>query len=214
MEKVNFSNCTLAYLEHTFQLESPFNLSVLDAWLHTQVDLTEIERQQLLSFREHLELNVLHWNEQELSLNFIGPLFAMVRFTHPKFNFFAQRSLHATINDIELLGKTDGLLASGYRSPRLPYFAFHEFKKESDSSGDPAGQNLAAMLAGQALNERRIPIYGCFVTGENWYFMVLDGNQYAISKPYSSTSKLEVFDIFRILKGLKGIVLGLVSESP
>lgn len=213
MHKVNFLSCTLGYLEETFQLESPFQLPILDAWLNTQVAITEVERQQLLGFREHLELNVLHWNEQELSLNFIGPLFAMVRYTHPKFNFFAQRNLSATIGNIELLGKTDGLLASGYRAPKLPYFAFHEFKKESDSSGDPAGQNLAAMIAGQALNERRIPIYGCFVTGENWYFMALDQNQYAISRPYSSASKTEVLDIFRILKSLKAIVLAYVKQK-
>ncbi|MEM8527595.1 MAG: hypothetical protein AAGG68_23335 [Bacteroidota bacterium] len=206
MERVNFSSCTLLYLEETFSLESPFNLEVLDNWLNMPMEISKVEKQQLLGFRELLELNVLHWNEQELSLNFIGPLFAMVRYTNPKFNFFAQRSLRATIDDIELFGKTDGMIASGYRSPKLPYFAFHEFKKEADSTGDPAGQNLAAMLAGQALNDRKTPIYGCFVNGQNWYFMALEEKKYAISKAYFSATEKGIFDIFRILKGLKQIV--------
>ncbi len=208
---MNFASCTLPYLEDTFQLKSPFRLAVLDEWLNMTTEVTAVEQQQLYGFRELLELNVLHWNEQELSLNFIGPLFAMVRYTHPKFNFFAQRNLSATINNVELFGKTDGMLASGYRSPRLPYFAFHEFKKESNSSGDPAGQNLAAMLVGQALNENRLPIYGCFVNGQNWYFMALQDDQYAISNAYFSATENGILDIFRILKGLKEIVLKLVE---
>jgi hypothetical protein len=211
MDKMNFASCTLPYLEDTFQLKSPFRLAVLDEWLNMTTEVTAVEQQQLYGFRELLELNVLHWNEQELSLNFIGPLFAMVRYTHPKFNFFAQRNLSATINNVELFGKTDGMLASGYRSPRLPYFAFHEFKKESNSSGDPAGQNLAAMLVGQALNENRLPIYGCFVNGQNWYFMALQDDQYAISNAYFSATENGILDIFRILKGLKEIVLKLVE---
>ncbi|MEN0051737.1 MAG: hypothetical protein AAF806_32025, partial [Bacteroidota bacterium] len=151
-----------------------------------------------------------HWNEQELSLNFIGPVFAMVRFSSKKFNFFAQRSLNAVVNDIELFGKTDGLIASGYRKPNLPFFSFHEFKKELDSTGDPAGQNLAAMLVGQSLNENHIPIYGCFVNGHSWYFMALKDKEYAISRGYSATSD-EILDIFRILKGLKQLVSGYFS---
>lgn len=208
MEKLNFSSCTSKYLEETFQLTTPFKMTVLEDWLNTAVTITETEKEQLLRFRKLLELNVIHWNEQELGLNFIGPVFAMVSFTQPGFNFFAQRNLSATIDGIELFGKIDGMIASGYRNPRLPYFAFHEFKKEVESSGDPVGQNLAAMLVGQALNENKRPIYGCFINGQNWYFMALEGKQYAISKPYSSTSEIEVIDIFRILKGLKEIVKG------
>lgn len=207
MEKVNFSSCTLAYLEETFQLEPVQQLDVLDNWLNIDIGVSDVERQQLEHFRNLLSENILHWNEYELSLNFIGPIFGLVAFTDKKFNFFAQRALGAIIDDIELSGKMDGMIASGFRAPKIPYFAFHEFKKEADSSGDPAGQNLAAMLAGQALNKNHFPIYGCYVNGRNWHFMALQDKQYAISEAYSSTSKLEVLDVFRILKGLKRMIL-------
>lgn len=212
MQKVNFSSCTLAFLEEKFYLDPVAKLNVLEHWLDREAPLSDLERQQLAHFRNLLSKNVLHWNEQELSLNFIGPIFGLVEFTHKKFNFFAQRSLSAIVEEIELFGKTDGMIASGFRAPKLPYFAFHEFKKEADSSGDPAGQNLAVMLVGQVLNNHQIPIYGCYVNGRNWYFMALEDKQYAISEAYSSTSKTEVLEIFRILKGLKAIVSEYVTS--
>ncbi|MEM9884796.1 MAG: hypothetical protein AAF849_02820 [Bacteroidota bacterium] len=213
MERVNFSSCTLASLEEKFHLDPVLQLDVLDDWLDTKITTSHIEQQQLEHFRNLLSKNVLHWNEYELSLNFIGPVFGLVEFTDKKFNFFAQRSLSAFIEEIELFGKIDGMIASGFRAPKLPYFAFHEFKKEADSSGDPAGQNLAAMLVGQALNDHQIPIYGCYVNGRNWHFMALEDRKYCISEAYSSTSKTDVLDIFRILKGLKKMILDRVENS-
>ncbi len=75
----------------------------------------------------------------------------------------------------------------------------------TDPDGDPAGQALAAMLAGQALNNNELPMYGCHVIGADWYFMTLEGKEYAISRDYSALTT-EIFDIFRVLKVLKGIV--------
>ncbi|MEM8525863.1 MAG: hypothetical protein AAGG68_14575 [Bacteroidota bacterium] len=210
MERINFSTCTLAYLEETFGLERQIKLEQLDNWLDTKLDLSKREKEQLLDFQEALQINILHWNEQELSLNFIGPIFAMVRFSHQKFNFFAQRNLSGIIQDLELYGKVDGMVASGFSYPKAPFFSFHEFKKEIDPTGDPIAQNLASMLVGQSLNHNRTPIYGCLVNGQNWYFMMLEGKKYVISRGYSSTST-ELFDIFRILKSLKEIVLRLVE---
>ncbi|MEM9849240.1 MAG: hypothetical protein AAF847_15250 [Bacteroidota bacterium] len=212
MKRVKFSICTLAYLEDTFGLEPNLQLDILDDWLNLTASITEMEQFQLHQLQKSLALNVFHWNEQELSLNFIDPIFSAVQFTTKKSNFFAQRHLSGIINETELYGKTDGLVASGFRSPKKPYFSFHEFKKEVDSNGDPAGQNLAAMLVGQSLNDQQHPIYGCFVNGQNWYFMALKGKQYAISNPYFSATEQGIFDIFRILKGLREMVVGWVEE--
>ena len=62
------------------------------------------------------------------------------------------------------------------------------------------------MLAGQAQNpDPSLPIYGCYVIGQNWYFLVLDGKNYTIASPFAATNK-EVFDIFKALKALKIII--------
>ena len=74
----------------------------------------------------------------------------------------------------------------------------------------PAAQALAAMLVGQTLNNGYDhPLYGCFVVGENWRFIVLDGRQYAISPAHSALTD-EVFMILRAIKALKPIVEALL----
>ena len=167
-------------------------------------------------FKELLFLNREAWNEQELSLHFIGPVFALARFTEPyRFNLFAERRIQAVItgleHEIELSGEPDGIIATGYREPKIPLFAFSEYKRQLDPEGDPAGQTLAAMLVGQALNGNQQPLYGAYVVGSDWRFMLLETTHYTISRDYSALSN-EIFDILRILKALKMIILELTAE--
>lgn len=106
----------------------------------------------------------------------------------------------------------NGLIASGYYEPEIPYFAFSEYKRQRDPSGDPAGQALAAMLVDQTLNQQHQPVYGCYVIGSDWSFMVLEGTHYTISRDLSGLSA-EVFDILRMLKALKIIIIDLTRNS-
>jgi hypothetical protein len=55
-------------------------------------------------------------------------------------------------------------------------------------------------------------MYGAYVVGRDWYFLVLDKNEYAISRDYSAVTD-DIFDIFRILKALKQMITLLVSED-
>lgn len=216
MEELSFRQCSLTLLDRTFGLRRIFSSDVLDRWLDSQEAINETERAFLRNFQELLILNSDAWNEQELSLNFIGPMFATARFSEPyRFNFFAERRIEAIVAgqqaDVILSGTPDGIIATGYREPEIPMFAFTEYKRELDPTGDPAGQALAAMLVGQTLNQSKIPIYGAYVVGSDWRFMVLDHHHYTISRDYSALSD-EIFDILRILKGLKRIILDLTAE--
>ncbi|MEM7127908.1 MAG: hypothetical protein AAF702_16360 [Chloroflexota bacterium] len=119
--------------------------------------------------------------------------------------------VHGIIQDgIRLFGKPDGIIASGRREPEKPFFAFQEYKRQLDPNGDPAGQALAAMLVGQSLDERVKPLYGCYVVGYDWRFIVLEEKQYAISQSYPAITD-DIFDIYRILKSLKSIVIELTA---
>ena len=84
-----------------------------------------------------------------------------------RYNLFVQRHIEAKLNDYLLAGEPDGLIASGYYEPEIPYFAFSEYKRQRDPNGDPAGQALAAMLVGQRLNPHPQPVYGCYVIGRD-----------------------------------------------
>lgn len=213
MQKYYFRQCTLTLLDRTFGLRQSFASQTLDHWLTADVALAEKEKEILVNYQELLILNHDAWNEQELALHFIGPILGVVHFTEPyRFNLFAERRIGAVISsdhgDVDLSGEPDGIIATGYREPEVPLFAFTEYKRQIDPEGDPAGQTLAAMLVGQGLNGNRRPLYGAYVIGSDWRFMVLEGAHYTISRDYSALSD-EIFVILRILKVLKQIIIEL-----
>lgn len=208
-KEMPFRLCNLSFLDETFALKEVQTMQVLDDWLERSVEITDFERSQLLYFRSLLDFNVHDWNEHELDSQFIGPMFALVNFSSYNFNHYAQRDLEGILEEWRLFGKPDGMIASGRRTPKTPYFAFQEYKKELDPHGDPAGQALAAMLVGQSLNEDKWPLYGCYVNGDVWRFMALNGKKYSISSGYIATTDA-IFDIFRILKALKEMIIKLI----
>ena len=154
LTRLYLNDMTRQKLYKIFDLRRVNKLPTLDNWLTNLPDLTEEEITVAKVYQRRLLENIDDWNEQELSLGFIGPIINLIPFKIPyQLNFYAQRPLSTTIDSYELYGKPDGILASGAFEPEAPYFSFHEYKKEVNSSGDPAGQNLAAMLLGQHENK-------------------------------------------------------------
>lgn len=96
-------------------------------------------------------------------------------------------------------------MASGTQSPKQPFFFIHEYKKQLDTSNDPLGQLLAAMVAAQKLNQSSHPIYGAYIIGRHWYFVILDGILYSESFAYDAT-KEEIIAIVKILRHTKTII--------
>lgn len=214
---MNFKNCTLHFLEKQFQLEQVYDNHHLHEWLNKQTTISETKHHRIQKLQRTLMYNVVNWNEMELVANFIGPLFSLVDFHSKKFNYFMGRDIGCIVEEMELKGKPDGIVASGHRQPEAPYFCFHEYKREVDSAGDPIGQVLAAMLVAQEIHRTNNkqwdkPIYGCYVIGRNWYFMILDDKQYMIGNGYDAVTE-DIFDIFRILLALKEIVVSYVQEK-
>ena len=207
IETVNFNKCTLAFMERSADLipKPATNFPMLQAWTTAQIDLTDLEKEVIKMFVQQLDDNSLHWREYDLAMHFIGPLFSLVNFTvWGRFNLFGQENFEAQINDkLILMGRVDEVIATGFRSPETPIFAFNEYKKETDPDGDPNGQCLAAMLVGQKLNNNDLPMYGCVVIGRVWRFVVLQQHEYAFSRNFDGAVFEEACQIVRILKQLK-----------
>lgn len=197
-----FSDWTLAALDERFALTQVDALPPLEAWLANPPSLSDVEQVRLVSLKEELAHNVLHWNEQELSMRFIGPLFQLMGFNSKRFNLFAQRNLSGSVDGEPLSGRPDGMIASGWREPKVPYFCLQEYKPERDPEGDPVAQCLAAMLVARELNQGRWPVHGCYVLGRNWFLMVLQGPEYAMSSAYDGTQD-DIFELFACFKSLK-----------
>ena len=203
----NFKECDREFLEETFLLVQTEKQDPLTSWIEKSKNyqLNPLESEITVHYQETLIYRVDDWNEQELIEHFIGPLFALINFNTKEFGMFSERFLGARIGDYELSGYPDAIVAKGRRRPKMPYFCFHEYKKEQENKGEPAGQCLAAMLVAQELNNNNRPIYGITVKGEKWQFMVLQGKEYAISNSYISTDE-ELYDIVKLLKHLKTII--------
>ncbi len=215
MEKIEktFKECNLKFLDKTFALEEVDTLVALEQWMVMSFDISAFEKESLLRLRQLLDFNVHDWNEYELDSHFIGPIFSLVNFSSKKFNHYSQRLVKGIVGDYELSGKPDGIVSAGRREPEIPYFAFQEYKRELDPDGDPAGQALAAMLVGQSYhNDPLSPVYGCYINGRIWYFMVLVDKEYVITDGFNALTD-DIFDIFRMLQSLKNIVKILVSNK-
>ena len=205
-----FTDCTIVFLEKTFGLRQVPELDDMKAWIEASksMEINSIESSVIPIFQKLLITNAVSWHEQDLSLHFNGPIFSLVGFTEPyRYNLFAERRISASLTSVKgeeiyLFGRPDEMIASGFREPESPFFCFQEFKRETDPNGDPVAQNLAAMLVAQAINENTQPIYGCYILGRDWYFMVLVGQRYCISRGYDASTE-HVFDLFRLLKTLK-----------
>ena len=205
--KRNFRDWALDEIEETFNLLQVEQLDVLTQWLSFPYTIDDYEKKYLDELKAVYLIGGDDWNEVELENKFISPLFVFAKMDSKQFAYFLERELSTTIGDYEIMGKVDGMIATGFRNPRKPYFCLNEYKRQTDPNGDPRAQVLIAMLAAQHLNEDNNPIYGCYIIGRSWYFMVLLGKEYAISNVFTCTDE-ELYDIFRILKGLrKGIQL-------
>ena len=195
-----FSQWTKQDVEEEFYLTCARESSTLQSWLNGIQDVSQDESARLRQLSEKLRLHVHDWNEEELKVYFIAFILDFVNFYQPSYRPFLEREL--SVNYAEgkkLWGVVDFLVASGTQFPKEPIFFLHEYKKQIDSSNDPLGQLLAEMVAAQTLNSRQHPIYGAYVIGRHWYFVVLEGQSYAESLAYDAT-KEDILQIVGILR--------------
>jgi hypothetical protein len=208
--KSTFREWTLDKIDEAFQTRLVRRLDALDELLTFPYQSNDFETQFLNKMRDKYFLGGEDWNEAELENKIISPLFVFADIDNEAFSYFLERELSATIGEYDLVGKVDGMVATGFRNPKKPYFCMNEYKRATDPDGDPKGQALIAMLVAQQLNDNKSPIYGCYIVGKLWHFMVLDGKKYAFSSGYTCDND-DIFDIHRILKGLRVCIDKLIS---
>ena len=202
---------SFAALQHTFGLKQRFieNYPLLESWINSPIDLTKEEQIELETIRKELQDNVLYWNEEELKMYFISVILRIL--PHKDIDGirgYLDREISSQVQNTLLKAKADYMIAKGFGDiMEAPYFCFHEYKQEKSPSEDPAAQVLKAMLIAREVNHNNHPIYGCYVTGRNWYFLILENNDFAISNPLAATDKKELFQIVSILKAFKTILV-------
>jgi hypothetical protein len=195
-------------LADTFGLERLFKSTPLMVeWLSATGTLNEMDMALIIESQAKLIENADSWNGEELKMSFISMVIFLARFNNPIRTYY-DREIAATIEGIDVSCKADMMLSKGIGELiKTPYFFLHEYKREKKYSGDPIGQMLGGMLIGQAKNLDKEPIYGCYVQGRYWFFSLLEGKKYIVSKGYDSTEMDDVQTVIFILRRLKEIIL-------
>ena len=203
-------------VENEFGLKrKSMDATFLTSFLSNIPSISKDEKEKIDLLQSQLRIMVEAWNEYDMSILFIGPIFNIIQSTHRVYRTFFNHSLKTVINSKEIAGRVDGMLAKGWQIPEKPLFFMQEYKSESGPNGDPLGQLLVEMVAAQALNnEPEQALYGCYIIGRNWFFIVLEGKNYAVSDAYVAT-QTDIYDIVGILKKIKIMFeqkIGFVEE--
>ena len=69
---------------------------------------------------------------------------------------------------------------------------------------------MVTMVAAQMLNQDERPIYGAYVRGRMWHFVLLDSKEYIVHPGFNAMRE-EIIDIFSTLKNTKMIIDSLVG---
>jgi hypothetical protein len=165
------------------------------------VTLTSYQGEQLEVLRVRLFENVDAWNEDELKFMFISPLINIVDYKSNNYKIFTQRPMSVTYENgtKTTAGKVEFMIATGKQTPRKPFFFLHEYKQENRRDNDPLGQLLIAMVAAELQNADEKPLFGCYVSGRNWFFVLLDGKEYSVSAAYDASDDIKIKQILAIL---------------
>ncbi len=202
-ELIPFERWEVQDIENQFGITQKKELTILDSWLGHQEEIFLEKSQEIKRLQSRLAEGVNFWNEEELKALFIFPLLDLIDYQNvPQYRGYMERKIQAEIAGIRVGGKVDFLIASGKQKPQQPYFCVHEYKREIGGSSDPLGQLLITMYTAQALNQDTSPVYGAYILGRNWFFVVLIEQAYAVSLAYDAT-KDDIFDIFRALQKVK-----------
>jgi len=203
MKKRKFEDWEFEQIQDEFGYKRHYkNFAMLETWQTCQEPITEAEQERLMELKERLFYYVETWNEDELKLLFISQLLDVVRFYSDNYKIFTQRKFSAIIGEWEVNGVVDFVVARGLQTPKQPFFFLHEYKQERKRDNDPLGQLLIEMLVAQQQNEAKFPLYGCYIVGRNYFFVVLDGHEYAVSNALNASSDdiQQIFRMFRFVK--------------
>jgi hypothetical protein len=184
-------------------------LGALNNWLTAKEPISDKEKTEISFLQSRLHKFVDYWNEADLKAFFILPVINLVDFySDKKFRAFLEATTEGNLKNVnnetvKMRGSVEFLVATGEQKPRNLFFFVNEYKPQLKSQSDPKGQLLITMFTAQAKNEDlNLPIYGLYTIGRNWYFVLLQNKQYAVSRQFDATED-DVWQIVTILKKTK-----------
>ncbi len=207
-EKVlNFRSSTLEKLMEIVNIEQADEEGKFDEWFSYKYEIFEEEELFLKELIKENKFYLNSYNEQTLTVKFIGQILNKVKFLINKAKDWYEYSISCKLNNWTLNGNPDFFVATGIEEPKIPYFFLQEYKREIKSSGHPKYQLLAAMLTALTLNKKN-KIVGGYVIGRYWNFLILEklengDYEYFVSKGLDCLYFDDLKKIYIILQAVK-----------
>jgi hypothetical protein len=202
------------------------NYPLLDKWMLVKTEeISTPERERLEVLRLRLLKNFRYWNEETLKMKFISHILELIDYDFDDFQTLFDTEIKGAVDGVDLKAVTDFTIARAIDDViHTSYFYFHVepkqnldkgggYKRKLNNTDDPIAQVLIPSLIAAELNQDNQPIYGCHVVGEMWYFMLVNGREYAIAKGIDATDKKGLERIFLILKKVRTIIESFSEKS-
>jgi len=141
----NFSSLNIQDLIDTFNLKTVDNLAFLSE------SVSELQKTKIAEICQVSTQEIDTWNEQELIIKHISLILNTAKMEGPSYNTFAERSFCGKVDEIELGGIVDFLVARGRFQPREPYFFLQEYKKKHTR---PKQRSFSSTFGGNAGRSR------------------------------------------------------------
>ncbi len=144
--------------------------------------------------------------EEDLKAKFLIPILNQADFMTDTFRDWYDPVFGGLVNDYELKGFVDYMIAKGEIEPQKPYFFIQEFKP-SIPDRNPEYQLLAEMLV--AIEKNGATVFrGAYIIGQHWKFVILEKigeNQfeYFVSEAFDALKLADLKRIYSILQTVK-----------
>jgi hypothetical protein len=204
-------------LTSLFEIERNIDQHRFDEWFDRSVD---IDRETEAFLAELLDENAVlmdSYGEEDLKINFIGPLLKRVRFASFEKrirDFYEMSMTYATIRFV-FNGTVDFVVAEGLVESKRPYFFIQEFKR-GEEYGNPRPQLLAELISAVELNAWAT-IKGAYIIGGSWHFVILeklatDTYQYFVSQNFDATKLDDLKRIYQYLVYVKQEIISMIAS--
>ncbi len=200
-----FNEWDLDDLKKEFNILQSTDEDLLEKWFSMEKNIPKEDFEKIKILRKTLHRRVNSWNESELNFRFIAPLVYLVGLESITETIFLDRKIFKEIDKKILGGEFDLAFGTGRYNPKEIYFCMHMHKRERGKVTNPLADLLITMFTIQLNNEEKHPIYGVYVVGRLWFFVVFDKQKYSVSKSFD-TSKKQVFEAFSHLRNLKNLI--------
>jgi len=203
-------------LKKLFEIKQKLDDHAFDEWFNYPIEIDDSVKVFLTDLIKKNKFLVERYYEEDLKIYLISPLLNQINFLNrdKEIRGFYELPMRYATDKFILTGTVDFVVSEGLVESKKPYFFIQEFKRHEEY-GNPRPQLLAELITAVELNDWKF-IKGAYITGGNWYFVILEKlelhkYQYFISQNFDSTKIEDLKLIYKNLLFVKNEILTMIE---